>query len=217
LANFFDTSVSVHNSAVGGRSVRTWLYNVKTEMGTDGECLLEMGGDGMPTLQSRWSDMLKSMKTGDTLLIQFGINDGSATCDRHVGIAAFKSSYEMMAKAAIERGAEPVFITPVSSISCSGSTARGTRGEYVDATIDVGKALGVKVLDLHARSVARYTELKFCPVPGGDVSETTTGPVGDFFCDDHTHFSTSGAQEIAALVVELMGKVGVKVTSRVKP
>jgi hypothetical protein len=53
---------------------------------------------------------------------------------------------------------------------------------------------------LHALTVARYNALKFCPVPGGDVSATTTGPVGDFFCDDHTHFSPSGAVDIATLV-----------------
>ena len=33
------------------------------------------------------------MKAGDYLFIQFGINDSSATCDRHVGVEAFKSSY----------------------------------------------------------------------------------------------------------------------------
>ena len=30
------------------------------------------------------------------------------------------------------------------------------------------------------------------------------GPVGDFFCDDHTHLSSSGALEIAGLVAKAL-------------
>jgi lysophospholipase L1-like esterase len=35
-------------------------------------------------------------------------------------------------------------------------------------------------------------------------SATTSGPVGDFFCDDHTHFSSAGAVEIADRVVQAL-------------
>ena len=31
-------------------------------------------------------------------------------------------------------------------------------------------------------------------------AQTTTGPVGDFFCDDHTDFSPAGAVDISTLV-----------------
>lgn len=34
----------------------------------------------------------------------------------------------------------------------------------------------------------------------GDVSASTTGAVGTFFCADHTHFDTTGATQIAGLV-----------------
>ena len=123
----FDDRVSVTNSAVCGRSVRTWLYNVGTTMDTEGECVLAMGTDGKPTIQARWQQMLDGMGPGDYLMIQFGINDGSSTCDRHVGLDAFKSTYGVMAQAAKDRGAQPVFITPVSAVACNGSTARETR------------------------------------------------------------------------------------------
>ncbi|HTN90078.1 MAG TPA: GDSL-type esterase/lipase family protein [Sorangium sp.] len=174
----FDERVTVVNSAVGGRSVRTWLYEVKTTMDSTGECELTRDASGEPVLQDRWVQMLDGMKRGDYLFIQFGINDGSRTCDRHVGLDAFKSSYGMMALAAKERGAQPVFVTPVSAISCSGTTARGTRGGYVTATHEAGAEYDVPVIDLHEQSVALYNTLGFCPVPGGDVSATTGGPVG---------------------------------------
>src|SRR6185369_7774778 len=188
----------------GGRSVHTWLYNVQQTMDASGECELELDQNGDPVLQSRWTQMLNGMKAGDYLFIQFGINDGDPSCDRHVGIDAFKESYGMMAAAAKEHGAQPVFITPVSSISCKGSAAQGTRGEFVTATIEAGMTFDVPVIDLHARSVALYTSLNFCPLTGGDVSASTTGPVGDFFCDDHTHFETAGATQIAALVTQAL-------------
>jgi lysophospholipase L1-like esterase len=203
----FATNVTVKNSAVGGRSVRTWLYNVETTMDASGECELARDANGDPTLQSRWSAMLNAstgMKAGDYLFIQFGINDSSATCDRHVGVTAFKQSYGVMAMAAKDRGAHPIFVTPLSMIRCSGTTAVASREPYVTATKDAGTQYGVPVIDLHGLSIALYQQHAFCPIPGGDVSASTTGPVGDFFCDDHTHLSQAGAVEIAGLVAKAL-------------
>lgn len=210
LKQYLNDLVTVDNSAAGGRSVRTWLYNVSTEMDETGECVLERDVNGDPTLQARWQSMLDNMTSGDTLLIQFGINDGSPTCDRHVGLDAFKESYGVMATAAKERGAEPIFLTPVSSIACDGANPRGTRGAFVDATFEAGDEHGVPVIDLHQLSVELYRELGFCPVPGGDVSAETSGPVGDFFCDDHTHFSDAGAVAIAGVVANALRQQPVK-------
>jgi lysophospholipase L1-like esterase len=200
FAPYFNEHVTITNSAVGGRSIRTWLYNVEDSMDSSGECVLMTDASGQPTLQAHWTQMLRGMKAGDYLIIQFGINDGDPSCDRHVGLDAFKESLGVMAQAAKDRGVAPIFVTPVSAIACSGSNAIGTRGAYVTATIDAGTANDVPVIDLHALSVALYESNGFCPIPGGDVSASTTGPVGDFFCDDHTHFETLGATAIAELV-----------------
>jgi lysophospholipase L1-like esterase len=198
----FGDQVTVNNSAVAGRSVRTWLYFPTLVMDATGECILPLDASGNPTIQPRWQAMLTGMKAGDYLFIQFGINDSDPTCDRHVGLEAFKTSYGVMAQAAKDRGAHPIFLTPTSSISCnSANVAVGTRGAYVTATQQAGVQFGVPVIDLHALTVARYNALHFCPIPGGgDITATTTGAVGDYFCDDHTHFSPTGAVDIAALV-----------------
>jgi len=197
---FFNNQVTVTNSAVAGRSVRTWLYFPELTMDATGECILPLDANGNPQIQPHWQAMLTGMKAGDYLFIQFGINDSDPTCDRHVGLDAFKASYGVMAQAAQARGAHPVFLTPVSSIACSGNVPVATRGGYVPATMQAGTQFGVPVIDLNKLSVALYTQRGFCPIPGGDVSATTTGPVGDFFCDDHTHFSATGAPDVAALV-----------------
>ena len=197
---------TVMNSAIAGRSVRTWLYSVQSVMDATGECVLDLNPDGTPVLEPAWQAMLNGtngMKAGDTLIIQFGINDSDSTCPRHVGTTAFEASYGMMAQAAVDRGAQPVFVTPPSSISCSGTKAVATRGAYVPATKDAGSKDGVPVIDLNAATVALYNAMSFCPIPGGgDVTASTTGPVGDFFCDDHTHFSATGAPQIAALIAQ---------------
>jgi lysophospholipase L1-like esterase len=88
--------------------------------------------------------------------------------------------------------------------STNGNTAVGSRGEFVTRTLDAGRRFDVPVIDLHALSVARYNQLGFCPLGASDVSAETTGPVGDFFCDDHTHFSGTGAVEIAGLVAQAL-------------
>jgi len=200
----FNAKVAVTNSAVGGRSVRTWLYDVQDTKDSAGECNLAKDAQGNPTVQARWTAMLNGMKSGDYLFIQFGINDGDSACPRHVGANAFKTSYGMLAQAAKDHGAQPVFITPVSQIACSGSTvSKGTREPYVTATKEAGTQFGVPVIDLNLLSTTLYQSLGFCPIPGGsDVSASTTGAVGTFFCDDHTHFDTSGAVQIAGLVAQ---------------
>jgi len=211
---YFKPQATVTNSAVGGRSVRTWLFDVQSTMDTTGECVLTRDAAGQPTLQARWQAMLTGMRAGDYLFIQFGINDSAPTCNRHVGLAAFKQSYGMMAQAAKALGAHPIFVTPLSAIACTGNVAHGTRGGYVTATKEAGVQFGVPVIDLHQKSVDLYNSLGFCPIPGGgDVSETTPGAVGAFFCADHTHLEDAGAVQIAGLVAKALRDQGIGLAS----
>jgi lysophospholipase L1-like esterase len=191
----FNDDVTVRNQAVGGRSIQTWLYegNVSSTKGPDGECRLTSG-----TYSSRWQAMLNAstgMKAGDYLFIQFGINDSSSTCPRHVGPARYRQLMTMMVQAALARGAHPVLLTPVAAITCSGSTATKNRG-FVNETFAVGSDTRAPVVDLQTLSVSLYNSLRFCP-HNGDFG---SGPVGAFFCNDRTHFESYGAQRIAGLV-----------------
>ena len=214
----FNSKVSVTNSAVGGRSVRTWLYDPQSTKDSTGECDLGKDAQGTPTVQARWTAMLDGMKAGDYLFIQFGINDGDSACPRHVGASAFKTSYGMMAQAAKDKGAHPVFVTPVSQIACSGSkVSTGTREPYVTATQEAGTQYGVPVINLNQLSTTLYQSLGFCPIPGGsDVTATTGGAVGTFFCDDHTHFDTTGATQIAALVAGALSAQSIGLSAYLK-
>lgn len=192
IGSYLADGVVVHNSAIGGRSIQTWLYegNVTGTIGSGGECVLSA-----QTYSPRWQAMLDGMSAGDYLFVQFGINDGSATCPRHVGPARYQELLRTMASAAKQRGVTPVFLTPVAAITCSGASAVGNRG-FLTETRTAGAAAGATVIDLHARSVALYNSLRLCPHDG----DYTSGAAGAFFCNDHTHFEAAGAHRIAGLV-----------------
>ncbi|MFG6201576.1 carbohydrate-binding protein [Nonomuraea sp. JJY05] len=197
LGQYLTTNATVVNNAVGGRSVQTWLYEsaVTSTKNSAGECVLSS-----TAYAARWQSMLNAatgMKAGNWLLIQFGINDGSTTCPRHVGSARYRELLTAMVRATQQRGAHPVLVTPVAALTCSGSTATPNRG-FVTETFDVGAATATPVIDLHKLSYTLYNSLHFCPFNG----DYGSGPVGAFFADDHTHFEAAGARQIAGLVTK---------------
>jgi len=192
LDSLFHSNIVVNNLAVSGRSIQTWLYegNVTSTKNSAGECTLSS-----TTYSTRWQQMLTGMKAGDYLFIQFGINDGDSACPKHVGSARYRQLMTMMAQAAQARGAFPILVTPVAAITCSGSTATLNRGFYPE-TFAAGTATGAPVIDLRTLSVNYYNSLGLCPNNG----DYTAGLVGQFFCNDHTHFEAYGARRIMRLV-----------------
>ena len=211
---YFNSNAKVTNSAVGGTTIRSWLYDVTATMGADGDCTLSSTAP-----QAHWTAMVNGMKTGDYLFVQFGINDTtSAVCPKHVSTDTFEQLLGMMAQAAKDKGANPVFLTSVSSISCNGTAAQGTRGVFAAATKAAGTTYNVPVIDLEQLSVAFYTASGFCPM-GADTTATFTAntPVGNFFCNDHTHFEAAGATQIAGLVAKAIKDQGFPLASYLLP
>jgi len=205
----FNANATVVNSAAGGRSIQTWLYdpNVTTTM-SGGECVVSP-----KTYSTRWQAMLDGMKAGDYLLVEFGINDGDSTCNRHVGTALFQSYLEYMASEAKKRGTQAIFLTSTSAIACSGSTAQSNRG-FGSQTKAAGTAASVPVIDLTALSAAYYTRVGLCPNASDYTS--TSSAVGKFFCDDHTHFEAAGAKEVAGVVAKALRDQGIGLAAYLK-
>lgn len=208
FARYFTSDVTVQNSAVGGRSIQTWLYegNVTRTKNSAGECIVSPN-----TYNARWAAMLaqtSGMRSGDYLFIQFGINDGDSACPRHVGRARYQELLGVMAQAAKARGAKPILVTPVAAITCKGTTAVANRG-FLAETQTAATAHGVPVIDLHQRSIALYNSLKLCPNNG----DYAAGAVGAFFCNDHTHFETDGARQIAGLIATALREQGIPLAS----
>ncbi len=198
FGSLFKSNVTVQNKSVAGRSIQTWLYegNVSSTIGADGECTLTA-----TTYSDNWNAMLTGMKTGDWLLVEFGINDGDATCPRHVGTTLFQTYLTTMAKAATDRGANPIFLTSTSAIECNGATAQADRG-FGPQTKAAGTADNVPVIDMTVLTAALYTSLGLCPNAGDYTS--TTSKLGLFFCNDHTHFEAAGALQIAKTAAQAL-------------
>ncbi|MDP9037613.1 MAG: hypothetical protein M3O50_22680 [Myxococcota bacterium] len=213
---YFKSTVTVVDSAAGGRSIQTWLYepNVGATL-VNGECPVNP-----KTPSARWQAMLdpvNGMKRGDYLLVEFGINDTSATCVKHVGTALFQTYLGMMAQAAQKVGANPIFLTSTNAIICgAGSTVPPNRA-FGPETKAAGMANGVPVIDLTTLTAAFYTTKGFCP-NAGDVATTYTAttPIGLFFCQDHTHFEMAGASEIAGVVAKALRDQGIGLAAYLK-
>ena len=204
----FNSNVTVVNNAVGGLTIQTWLYQgVSSTPDANGECAVTN-----TAFQSRWTNMLSgtnAMKAGDYLFISFGINDGDSSCPKHVGQAKYLGYLNLMVKAAKDLGVEPVLMPPVGAIDCGGgSTAVNIRTPYfTTATNDAGAANNVPVIDLGALSVALYNSLGLCPNSADYTSATSK--VGQFFCQDHTHFELAGAKQIAQVIAKALKDQGI--------
>ena len=213
IQTHFNSHVTVVNNAISGTSINDWLYSVSTTLGADGECVLNN-----TTFQPAWTAMLNGMKTGDYLLIQFGINDTDPTCPKHESTDKFMADLGMMAQSARDRGANPIFLSSVSSIACTGSSAIPTRGRFAAAARQAAVTYSVPLIDLEALSVTLFTSLGFCPLPGPDVAATyESGAIGGFFCEDHTHFESAGAVQIANLVAQSIKDQGFGLASYLVP
>ena len=212
FSTVFNSNVTVIDRAVSGTSIKSWLYkNVSTTADANGECVLTN-----TDYSANWNAMLDAntgMKPGDYLIIEFGINDGSdCSKARHVGIDLFKTYLTDMAKAASDRGAQALFLTPTNAIMCTGATANtNTRGQYPAATIAAGTADNVPVIDVTTLSAALYTSEGLCPNSSDYTS--TTSKVGQFFCGDHTHFEKAGALKISQMVGKALKDRGIGLAS----
>jgi lysophospholipase L1-like esterase len=206
LDPLFNSNVTVVNNAVGGLTIQTWLYQGVSSTMVNGECAVTN-----TAFTSRWTNMLSAtsgMKAGDYLFISFGINDGDGSCPKHVGEAKYLGYLNLMVQAAKGMGVEPILMPPVGAIDCGGgSTAVNIRSAYfTTATNDAGVANNVPVIDLGKLSVDLYNSLGLCP---NSADYTSTSKVGQFFCQDHTHFELAGAKQIAQVIAKALKDQGI--------
>ncbi len=191
---YLGPNATVSNQARGGRSIQTWIWgdpNVsKAATDANGECQVidnKTYSDNLTTML----DATRGMKPGDWVYVAFGINDGTATCNRHVGNALFQSDLAFMATTIRSKGANPIFGTSTSGQSCSGSTNMPNRG-FGPETKAAAVANNVPVIDLTQLSADLYNTLQLCP-----AGSTT-------FWFDGTHFKTEGATKVAAVVAQAL-------------
>lgn len=186
FAAYLDAAaVGFENRAMAGRSSRTFRE------------------------EGRWTTVRDSLRAGDTVLIQFGHNDGGPVdTDKArgslpgigeestaAGVHTFGWYLRQYIREAKERGARPVVLAPtVRNIWREGRVERAL-GRMPDWAAQVAAAEGVPFLDL-ANAIANEYERQ---------GEEETAKL---FPKDHTHTSVEGARRNAAVVAAcLKGRV----------
>ena len=185
LPRYVKENVTVRNHALSGRSSRSFRE------------------------EGLFEPVEKGMAAGDLLLIQFGHNDEKDD-ERHTDPdTTFPEELARYCRAAADKGAQPVLLTPVSRrFFVGGGSLLYTHGEYPRAVRRLAEEKGIPLCDLKKDSRELYlslgaektAELFVRLAPG----ENPDFPEGH---DDKTHFNAYGADEICKLVVAEMQQI----------
>lgn len=176
---FWDSSVSVDNRAMNGRSTRTFME------------------------ENRWNPVIEKMNEGDWVLVQFGHNDEVPTKKSYVNEKDFKANLLKYITDTRNKKANPILITPVARRKFdSTGHIQETHAVYSQIVRDLAKEANVPLIDLDRKSQQLlqqmgpeaskylYNHLK----PG----ENPNYPGGKI---DDTHFSELGARKMAEIVL----------------
>ncbi|GAA1860350.1 RICIN domain-containing protein [Myceligenerans crystallogenes] len=182
LAGYFDTSTTIANHAIGGRSSRSFVE------------------------QGRLTTILNAIQPGDYLFVQFGHNDASSSVpERYTSPADYKMYLrDHYMAGATARGATPVLLTPVSRRDYDANNQfRVSFPDYVAKVYELVDETGVAMIDLSARSRAYLNSIGpeaakgvFLHLAAGRYPAFPDGVA------DNTHFQEYGAGQMARLVSE---------------
>ena len=157
-----------------------------------------------------WSDeCLNSaaahMQQGDTILIDFGINDAVSSSNR-VDIETAKTNIKRIVDAAKEKGVTPVFVTPVYNSKYQHKTyfTYSTETE-TNSIYEFADELGVKCIDLN-----KYTQLYVnnAKVATGDDNWITN----NYHVGDNLHLTQHSALLAASFIAAGVSEMGYETT-----
>ena len=146
---------------------------------------------------TRWNLVEEQMKKGDVLLIALGYNEGRTEAEQKV----YADNLRKFARAALEKNAEPVFITIPVQCTGDGSAYVTRKPECLATMREIAQELDVPILDLNAKLNEYYAGLTMEEIrsfyEGLDGIESSH-PNGDWL-----HFRESGARMNAQFICEL--------------
>jgi len=174
LQGFLDPAAwEVHNHAASGRSARSFIA------------------------EGRLEPILRGLRKGDVLLVQFGHNDAKHEDPTRYNDPeqAYPQWLMRYVAAARERGATPVLLTPVSRRMFAYGSLLDTHGRYTEAVRALARRERVPLIDLNASSTDWLRAL------GDEASRAYFAHVPERGVVDDTHFSVAGATLVACLVV----------------
>ncbi|HPG08587.1 MAG TPA: rhamnogalacturonan acetylesterase [Saprospiraceae bacterium] len=179
---FFDNRVQVENHAVNGRSSKSFLD------------------------EGRWDDIVRDLRPGDYVFIQFGHND-----EKEQDPARYTNPYTgyrfnlvKFVKDTRMKGANPVLLSPIVRRHFNDQgTLTDTHGAYPMVCRQVADEMDVPFIDMQwltERMVAKMgpedSKMLYLWVPPGKYAALPDGK------QDDTHLNPEGARQFAMLVIE---------------
>lgn len=194
--SFFSDAVEIKNHSIGGRSSKSFIF------------------------QGRLDEILRTIRPGDYLFVQFGHNDATISVpDRYASPADYKMYLKTYIDGVQQRGATPILVTPMGRRDFNASTGKFNVSfpEYVQAAKEVASENNVKLIDLSQLSIEYYDSIGpeatlsvFLHVAPGIYQAFPNGAA------DNTHFQEYGAIQIARLVAGAVRELDVPLADAVK-
>ena len=176
---FFDSTVTVYNRAMNGRSTRTFIE------------------------ENRWNEINDSLQDGDYVLIQFGHNDAAKDKpERYTTPEQYRINLIRFIDETLSHKAIPILLTPVARRKFDkNGQVEESHPVYADIVRAVAKEKHVLFIDLDEKSKALLASM-------GDENskslylqlepeENPNYPAG---VKDNTHFNEVGARKMAQIV-----------------
>ncbi|HMV85305.1 MAG TPA: GDSL-type esterase/lipase family protein [Blastocatellia bacterium] len=196
LPEFFGTGATVKNHAVNGRSTKSFID------------------------EGRWDAVLKDLRAGDWVFIQFGHNDEKKEDPTRYAAPhdGYRKNLTRFVEETRKAGAHPVLFTPVMRRRFDkDGKFFDTHGEYPDAVRTLSKELNVPLIDLHRSTQglieqhgAEGSKKLFLWIGPTEYKSLPNGR------QDDTHFSEYGARAVAALAVAGLRELKLELTRYLK-
>lgn len=162
-------------------------------------------GEALNSFQSakRLEKILRLMKPGDYLFIEFGHNDQKQKGEGIGPFTSYKKSLQHYIREVRKKGGIPVLVTSMHrrNFDANGKIVN-TLLEYPDAVRETAREEKVALIDLNAMSKVLYETWG----PQGSIKAFVHYPANTFpgqtnKLEDNTHFNTYGAYELAKCIV----------------
>ncbi|WP_304198329.1 rhamnogalacturonan acetylesterase [Flavobacterium alvei] len=197
LPLFFNDNITIDNRAVNGRSTRSFIA------------------------EKRWDDILKTLKKGDYVFIQFGHNDqkekdSTRYTNPHT---AYRHNLIRFVEETRAKGATPILF---SSIVRRNFNEKGvlisTHGEYTMEARLVAQEYNVPFIDMEY--LTELLEQSYGPEKSKQLHlHYKAGEIPYYKEDkaDDTHLCVKGATEVAKIAVEELKKTKLDIIKYIKP
>jgi lysophospholipase L1-like esterase len=198
LPLFFDSAeVKIENHAMNGRSTKSFMD------------------------EERWNAILKTLKKGDYVFIQFGHNDEKQ--EQPSLYAApygdYTDNLTRFVKETRAKGAFPVLMTSIVRRHFDENGAlKNSHGDYPDAVRKLAKKLNVPMIDMEAKSRRLIQDMGhedskklFMHLKAGVYEKFPKGK------EDDTHLVWDGAKAIASLAVEGIKELKLPLAQSLQP